>query len=239
LQAQNQTNNAFFPISLNPNGGNVGIGTATPGAPFQVRGAGNANLGTIRLDSSNPFTSITSRQNDSVGEPEGFASLNNSYDGTNNFIALGGGLDEFNAATRLSFYTAPNVTTRTGVARMVIDQIGNVGIGTTTPSHKLAVNGAIRAKEVIVDTNWADYVFEADYRLAPLAEVESHIKAKKHLPGIPSAAEVAEHGVSMGDMQAKLLSKVEELTLHLIAQEKRLTQLEAENRDLRAQLRHP
>ncbi|HEY8993105.1 MAG TPA: hypothetical protein VIM71_00340, partial [Lacunisphaera sp.] len=76
------------------------------------------------------------------------------------------------------------------------------------------------AKEVIVDTGWADFVFEDDYHLAPLAEVESHIKAKKHLPGIPSAAEVAEHGVSMGDMQAKLLSKVEELTLHLIRMEK-------------------
>jgi hypothetical protein len=93
---------------------------------------------------------------------------------------------------------------------------GNVGIGTMTPSHKLAVNGTIRAKEVIVDTGWSDYVFADDYRLAPLAEVEAHIKARKHLPGIPSAAEVEAGGVSLGDMQSKLLAKVEELTLHMI-----------------------
>jgi len=97
---------------------------------------------------------------------------------------------------------------------------GNVGIGTASPTHKLAVKGTIRANEVIVDTGWADYVFEDSYRLAPLSEVERHIKDKKHLPGIPSAKEVEEHGVSMGEMQSKLLSKVEELTLHLIRLEK-------------------
>lgn len=111
--------------------------------------------------------------------------------------------------------------------------MGNVGIGMTTPTHKLSVNGTIRAKEIIVDTLWADYVFDDSYRLAPLTEVEQHIRAKKHLPGIPSAAEVAEHGVSMGDMQSKLLSKVEELTLHLVAQEKRIGHLETENRQIR------
>ncbi len=94
---------------------------------------------------------------------------------------------------------------------------GNVGIGTTNPTNKLEVAGTIRAKEVIVETTgWSDYVFAPDYRLAPLAEVEAHIAAKGTLPGIPSAAEVATQGVSVGDMQAKLLAKVEELTLHLI-----------------------
>jgi hypothetical protein len=117
---------------------------------------------------------------------------------------------------------------------------GNVGIGTTNPgAYKLAVKGKIRAEEIVVDTGWADYVFEDDYRLAPLAEVESHIKAKKHLPGIPSAAEVAEHGVSMGDMQSKLLSKVEELTLHLIAQEKELAALRREVSALKTSASNP
>jgi hypothetical protein len=115
--------------------------------------------------------------------------------------------------------------------RMRIDTNGNVGVGTASPSHKLAVNGTIRAKEVIVDTGWSDYVFADDYRLAPLSEVETHIKAARHLPGIPSAKEVAEHGVSMGDMQAKLLAKIEELTLHVIAQQK---QLEAQQSQIRA-----
>jgi hypothetical protein len=134
-----------------------------------------------------------------------------------------------NNTTALTFDTA-----LVGVMdeRMRITGAGNVGIGTTNPTHKLAVNGTIRAKEVIVDTGWADYVFDESYRLAPLSEVEAHIQANKHLPGIPSAAEVAEHGVSMGDMQAKLLSKVEELTLHLIAQEKELTALKRQNQRL-------
>jgi hypothetical protein len=104
----------------------------------------------------------------------------------------------------------------------VIFPSGNVGIGTTSPTHKLAVNGTIKAKEVIVETTgWSDYVFAEDYALTPLAEVEAHIKEHKHLPGIPSAAQVAANGVSLGDVQAALLAKIEELTLHAIAQEKR------------------
>lgn len=105
---------------------------------------------------------------------------------------------------------------------------GNVGIGTLYPTQKLSVNGTVRAKEVIVDTGWSDHVFADDYQLASLAEVEAHIREKRHLPGIPTAAEVTEGGVSLGDMQAKLLAKIEELTLHQIEQEKELKRLRAE-----------
>ena len=78
-------------------------------------------------------------------------------------------------------------------ARFSILSNGGVGIGTTSPTHKLAVNGTIKAKEVIVETSvWSDYVFADDYVLAPLAEVEAHIKEHKHLPGVPSASEVSE-----------------------------------------------
>jgi hypothetical protein len=113
---------------------------------------------------------------------------------------------------------------------------GNVGIGTTNPTQKLSVNGTIRAKEVIVDTGWSDYVFAPDYRLAPLSEVEQHIKADGHLPGIPSATDVAAHGVTIGEMQAKLLAKIEELTLHQIEQEKAIHALKTENAELQRRL---
>jgi hypothetical protein len=114
---------------------------------------------------------------------------------------------------------------------------GNVGIGTTNPTEKLAVNGKIRAREVIVEsTGWSDYVFKPDYRLASLSEVEGAINRDGHLPGVPSAQEVAEKGVSVGDMQAVLLAKIEELTLHQIAQEKELSALRAENGVLRSRL---
>lgn len=106
---------------------------------------------------------------------------------------------------------------------------GFVGIRTTSPTHPLSVNGAIRAKEVIVDTNWADHVFDPEYKLAPLREVEQHIAMNRRLPGMPSAEEVAERGVSIGEAQRLLLEKVEELTLHVIEQSKRVEALETEN----------
>ena len=117
---------------------------------------------------------------------------------------------------------------------MFIRQGGNVGIGTTTPGYPLTVNGAVRAKEVIIDTGWSDYVFEKSYRLAPLSEVEQRINEDHHLPGIPSAQEVSEKGISVGQMQAKLLAKIEELTLHQIEQEKQMHGITEENRALEA-----
>ena len=98
---------------------------------------------------------------------------------------------------------------------------GNVGIGITTPQSELAVEGTITTKEIVVtNTGWSDFVFEEDYELPPLEEVEQHIKTKKHLPGIPSEKEVTENGVNLGDMQTKLLQKIEELTLYVIEQQK-------------------
>ncbi|MCR6654671.1 MAG: hypothetical protein NVV63_02420 [Opitutus sp.] len=120
-----------------------------------------------------------------------------------------------------------------GAVRLTVTPAGNVGIGTTSPTQKLAVNGGIRAKEVIVDSDWSDYVFAPEYQLASLSAVEEHIRTHGHLPGIPSAKEVAENGVSLGEMQALLLAKIEELTLHLIEQEKKIDRLESENLSLR------
>ena len=111
---------------------------------------------------------------------------------------------------------------------------GNTGIGTINVPNDfmLAVNGKIRAKEIKVETGWSDFVFEDDYDLPTLDEVEKYIKTHRHLPEIPSAKEVEENGVELGKMDSKLLQKIEELTLYIIDQEKRIRKLEAINTQL-------
>lgn len=115
---------------------------------------------------------------------------------------------------------------------LIISGANNVGIGTTNPQYKLSVNGTIQAKEVLINTGWADHVFQPQYRLKPLGEVASFIREKGHLPGIPTEAEVKEKGVGLGEMQVKLLEKIEELTLHMIAAEERSDRLEEKSRRL-------
>src|SRR5690606_6101620 len=79
---------------------------------------------------------------------------------------------------------------------------GNVGIGTSNPDEKLTVKGVVHSEEVLIDLNvpGPDYVFEEDYKLATLDEVESFIKGNKHLPEVPSAKEMEENGVRVGEM---------------------------------------
>jgi hypothetical protein len=117
---------------------------------------------------------------------------------------------------------------------MVIDQNGNIGIGTTdTKGYKLGVNGSAIATSMTVklNANWPDFVFAKTYGLRPLSEVESYIKANSHLPEVPSAAQVAKDGINLGEMDATLLKKIEELTLYLIEQNKKL---EAQNEKIGA-----
>ena len=111
--------------------------------------------------------------------------------------------------------------------QMTITNDGNVGIGKENPTDKLEVNGTIHAKEVRVDVQgWPDYVFEKDYQLPTIEEVETHIKEKGHLPNVPSAADVETNGLKLAEMNVKLMEKVEELTLYIIDLNKKVKQLE-------------
>ena len=100
---------------------------------------------------------------------------------------------------------------------------GNVGIGVEAPTVKLAVKGSIKAMKLIVtSTPWADYVFHKSYQLPSLSEVERYIKENHHLRDVPTTAEVELNGINVGENEAVLLRKVEELTLYLIDQNKRI-----------------
>ncbi len=120
-----------------------------------------------------------------------------------------------------------------GVFDLAVGRGIAVGMNSVTErlptEYKLVVGGKILAEEVRIKMikDWADFVFHPDYRLAALPEVARYIRNHRHLPDMPSAAEVANDGVRLGDMQAKLLRKIEELTLHAIEQHKTIESLQA------------
>jgi len=216
LESVAQDTNAF------PTNGSVGIGTLTPNSYFH---GGNNKV----LEISNLNTSVNSQShvilstgstldNSSVGTLSWVSKNSNAFPAIAYIGCLLDGDAVSNAAGKLVFATS---TGNTIYSRMAINKDGNVGIGTLFPDSKLSVNGKIRAHEIKVETaNWPDYVFAKEYQLLSLAEVEKHIKEKGHLPGVPSAVEVKANGIDLGEMNAKLLQKIEELTLHLIQNKK-------------------
>jgi putative hemolysin len=112
---------------------------------------------------------------------------------------------------------------------LTLSSSGNVGIGTTSPSEKLSVegnmsaNGFITTKKITVtQLGWSDYVFKKEYKLRSLESLEAFINQNKHLPEVPTAKEVKAKGISVGDNQALLLKKIEELTLYVIDLQKQL-----------------
>ena len=114
-----------------------------------------------------------------------------------------------------------------------IAENGKVGIGEVSDmpgEYRLYVEGGVLTEKVRVKLQgeWADYVFDEDYDLMSLSEVESFIKENKHLPDVPSAKEVKKEGMDVAEMNALLLKKVEELTLHIIELEKKVNELQKE-----------
>ena len=114
----------------------------------------------------------------------------------------------------------------------IVNINGKLGVGTKTPDEKLTVKGKIHAEGLVCDLNIPapDYVFEPDYHLRSLTEVEAYIQ--KHLPAVPSAKTMAKEGVQLLDLSMKLLEKVEELTLYTLAQQKEIAQLKKQVKQL-------
>jgi len=123
--------------------------------------------------------------------------------------------------------------------KMRIKANGNVLIGKNTqtnPTYKLDVAGNIRADKLVVNTTGADFVFDPGYQLPTLTEVEKYINSNKHLPGIESAKEMATNGLNVGEIQTKLLQKIEELTLYMIEMKKENNEMKQENIFLRKRI---
>lgn len=119
--------------------------------------------------------------------------------------------------------SSPTSPTSGYVRRFTVRANGNVGIGVQMPKSKLEVNGTIHTKEIIIDSSgWADYVFNKEYNLMPLKKLNSFIKKNKHLPNMPSATSIIKEGINVGDITVKLLSKIEELTLYILQQNKEM-----------------
>ncbi len=211
--------------------GKVGIGTTNPQNRLQISGGhGDTNM---NLHYGHPDPNLHADLTLWASEPgwtyTGTGIGNNVYNSSSgpgiirmNTLKGGSYLRLLDQELRL------NVVKKDGtdVSALAVDPSGNVGVGTTTPKEKLSVNGNIRAKEIKVETaSWPDYVFAKDYALPSLKETEQHMQEKGHLPGIPSAQEVKSNGVDLGEMNAKLLKKIEELTLHLIEKDKQLNSL--------------
>jgi len=214
--------------------GNIGIGTTPPRAVLDItKTTGNGILSTVfaRLsegDNIGDGTFLGVRAyGTSVIEGKSFSIEHSFYNVTNSSINfLRGGST---SGGGISFNTNDNKE------QMRIDYFGNVGIGTLTPKNKLDVNGTIHSKEVKVDmTGWSDFVFKKEYSLPTLTEVENHIKEKGHLENIPSEEEVLKNGINLGEMNVKLLQKIEELTLYSIQQSKEIEILKEENKLFKA-----
>ncbi|MBM4256865.1 MAG: hypothetical protein FJ147_13335 [Deltaproteobacteria bacterium] len=201
--------NSFFIGST----GTVGFGTNTP--------IGNAAAGLGGIHIAGPATADVFS---GIGpNPNAGPAFNFGYSGS----SFGRGSGFFNVRPDASA-VAPNPSLRfatVNTQRMIITNIGRVGIGTLDPQQLLEVAGTVRAQTFQVgaqNLNVPDYVFEPDYKLLPLKQLAKFIEKEKHLPEIPSAKEIKATGLDVTELQLSLLKKVEELTLYTLQQEQQL-----------------
>jgi hypothetical protein len=181
--------------------------------------------GFVGIGTSAPASKLDVRGNLTLGNAGDNSNI--TLNAANNKTASIGVQDDDNSG----FYISTN-----GAYRLRVNQNGNVAIGLVNApaNYRLSVDGRVIAEEVRVELsgNWGDYVFNPEYHLQPLNEVKSYVQSNRHLPGIPSATEVEEKGLHLGDMQTKMMVKLEELYLHVIRMNERVEVLEKENEAL-------
>ncbi len=238
--------------------GDVGIGTASPAEQLDVQNGGIANimLTTYGAATDDRADLIIRRANGSTAVPTAIA----NNDRLGGFQARGYDGSAFSSAaaffdvraeqawtstahgTRLTFATTANGSTST-TTRMVIENNGEVGIGTTSPTALLHVSGGniqVTGGSFVDDgvtLNVPDYVFESDYRLRPITELADFVAANRHLPNVPSRADIKANGLNLSQFNMHLLEKVEELTLYTIEQNRQISTLEQRLAQLEAALK--
>jgi hypothetical protein len=215
--------------------GGIRFGDNTSSSVMQITN------GKVGIGTTSP-TKLLDIQNSNSGAGESYIWIKKGIDATNvnreAGIILGTGAGDYGntfkivAMSATGYFDAPKLnfkyTNPAGgqiLDLLTIDSFGKVGIGTTVPDEKLTVKGKIHTQEVKVDMVGAlvpDYVFASEYKLKSLQEVENYIKENKHLPEIPSAHEIEKNGLMLAEMNMSLLKKMEEMTLYMIAQEKKI-----------------
>ena len=200
-------------IRMHINGnGNVGIGTTSPSAKLSVLGS----VSKLTLNGIDGTFDNLIKYGHKLDLESGTTYVNR-WHGIDATITAGNGSDN---KLKFRVYGGGIANLEPGDVMTLVGN-GNVGIGTTNPDVKLAVNGTIHSKEVKVDMlGWSDFVFKKEYNLPTLEEVEKHITEKGYLENIPSEQEVMKNGINLGEMNAKLLQKIEELTLYMIEMKK-------------------
>lgn len=208
--------------------GKVGIGVENPAARLDVRTAGNSPSDQYGLFVSNPSAGPYAAVEITMGS------------GANSFATLHAQKVNATKGSILIFQTTD--VNGNNLPRMVVTESGNVGIGTLeTGTFKLAVEGTIGARKVkVTQANpWPDYVFDSAYKKENLLTLEKYINEHKHLPGVPSADQVKKDGgIELGEMNVKLLEKIEELTLYVIDLKKENEQMKKEIKELKVSAKH-